>query len=157
VTQTKVSAAYQRAFEMALRGNQLTLFNLNGTDRLLNLERHVDEYVREFRVGGLRTLESSVLQLTLDLWASWEVHIRQSAYKTQHFGAVHAEHRWFTKHEGAPPCALLSNSTLALRNERPGVCPVSYEWRAQEMLGPIRCRTFNLADVGICYRFYLGV
>jgi hypothetical protein len=137
-----------------LRENQVTLFDLAGTEVPLDLQRHVDEYA-DPADDSSELWKSTVIQLSIDLWASWMVHLKKSHYERPYHGAVHVEKRWVEGLGGAPPCVILSNDRLDSADERPSTFPQPFSWKGDSVLGSVECKSFDLEGCGTCFRLYL--
>ena len=144
---------YEHLLEMTLRENQLTLFDLNGKERQLDYQRHVADYVK--RLDGLPKGQkiAVVLQLTLDVWASWEIHIKKSSYSLPHYGGIHIEDSWLKSGRGTPPCIILSNRPLLVQEkETLEELPQQINWKCDQVLGPITIRLLAYTSRGRRYR-----
>jgi hypothetical protein len=148
---------YERVFAQMIRENQVTLFRLDGAESRLDCERHVDSYCDEIADRGTDEWRRAVVQLTVDLWASWEVQMLRSGYSKYHMGAVHVEERWLSGESDSAPCAILMNADIHPPDEwTVERAPISMKWRAAGVLGGICWREFVLSGLGRCFRLYLS-
>lgn len=141
---------YLSWLEGVLRCNALVLFDLDGTQRNLAYERHITDDPEFAELS-----RSTILQLTIDLWASWLMHLRQSTYQEQVWSCVHVEMEWLAGRVGSPPCVMLHSglvdATAGIRVE----VPPGIIWKSAESLGPIQAMRFTLEDAGECLRLIL--
>jgi hypothetical protein len=146
-----ISPVYRSHLSQVLRSNSLLLFDLDGTAMSLNYERHVspDDFDEPVSIADC-------IQLTIDLWLSWEIHLAKSRYERPHFGAVHVEERWMTSLNGAPPCVILANERFWGDDEQGMIFPLVFQWRGERLLGGVVCRELQLEDVGRCFRIMLA-
>jgi hypothetical protein len=147
--------AYRRAVEMMLRENQVTLFAADGSPRSLDLQRHVHNYAATIGDCSADETMRAIIQLSIDLWSSWEVHLVKSEYGHPHYSGVHFEDRWISRRKGAPPCVILSNEDIRAPGEQKTAFPFEFTWASEQVLGEVSCWSFELEDVGVCYRLYL--
>jgi hypothetical protein len=144
--------AYERTLESLLRENALILFGLGGEERTLDCERHIDG-----RHRGVRLSRHTRLQLALDMWASFEVHLLRSNYRSSYWGCVHVELKWLRTGRGAPPCIILKSgpsphfSKSMTVEKTPRV-----EWRGGKVLGQLLVEYLKLEEAGDCIRFRLA-
>lgn len=148
---TARSVRYEVLLASVLRENALTLFDPHGAEQPLDYARHLD---RRLEVDGPISRETH-LQLLMDLWASWEVHLERSNYTLPHLGAVHVEANWISGGVGGPPCVLLMNQAFFSDDEVEIPCPCPVEWKATAALGPLRWTKLEVEGTGTCYRAYL--
>ncbi len=140
---------YDALLASVLRQNALILFDLSGAAKPLDCSRHLDAVQ-----NVARKPRATHLQLVVDLWASWEMHLERSSYSLPHIGAVHIEARWMRWGRGSPPCVLMMNDDFRSKEEVSIPCPVSLEWKAVAALGPLRWTESRVKGVGTCYRAY---
>jgi hypothetical protein len=124
-----------------LRSNALILFNLDGSERHLDFERHLDLEHRTPRVSN--RVEA---RLALDLLASWELHILRSSYKSRYFGAVQLTERWLRHQDGSPPVVILKNVDFRDPSEKPARLSVLATWPRPPLLKALAYTTFTYED-----------
>jgi hypothetical protein len=148
---------YDHLLLLALRRNQVTLFSLQGEDLPLDYERHVaDEIaVEDFVWRSEHERIEYSLQLAIDVWASWEIHIEKSSYSRPHFGGVHVDQRWLDGSGESAPCIVMRNYTFMQPEETPAEAPVHVVWKSEQVLGPLAVFTYTDGDEGSrIWRFY---
>ncbi len=144
------SAQYEPLLASVLEQNALILFDFGGAEVPLDYARHIDAMLGP---SGAVTREIH-LQLLIDLWASWELHLKRSAYSLPHLGAVHVEASWIVSGHGGPPCVLLMNSLFGTEGEVEVPSPLAIQWKAEAVLGALQWTTLDVPEVGTCYRAY---
>lgn len=144
------SPRYDPLLASVLEQNALILFDFGGEELPLDYARHIDTMLRP--LGAIS--RETHLQLLIDLWASWEIHLEQSAYSLPHLGAVHVEASWIVSGRGGPPCVLLMNSLFGSEGEVEVPSPLAIQWKAEAVLGAVQWTRLDVQDVGICYRAY---
>ncbi len=151
--------SYDNLLEMTLRKNQLTLFDLDGKEKRLDYQYHVSEHVRRPKGVSAKMWRVIALQLTVDIWASWEIHLKNSTYSLPHFGGVHVEERWLQYNGNSPPCIILFNQPIFEEGEKPMELPVQINWKCEQTLGPLDIRSFvfNVEGANVrAWRIYLS-
>lgn len=147
---------YKRILRSVLRENQVTLYDLDGRSVSLELSRHVcvPDGVRcdEPRLSQGEDTRRLVLQLSVDLWTSWCVHLTRSAYEREWFSELHLELRWAADGEGAPPAILLSNRSLSVAPRKDAEVPAWLSTSGNGLLGEVEAYAFDLPSVGRCLR-----
>jgi hypothetical protein len=147
---------YNDILNYALRINQITLFSLQGEELPLGYERHVATFSEYFIWRSETERINYSLQLAIDVWASWEIHMKKSNYSLPYFGGVHLEEEWLSGH-GGPPCILMSNESIKQNDEKPNRSPIEIEWKSQKILGPLAIFNSSIPEQEISYwRFYLA-
>ena len=74
---------YDSLLTYVLRVNQLTLFSLEGTDLRLNFERHVADLGADFQWRSELERVQYSLQLAIDVFASWEIHMQSRVTRSR--------------------------------------------------------------------------
>ncbi len=153
---------YCRLLLRTLYNNGIMLFDMKGNDVTLDYERHVFELYDENHVEDLKELKWHFgIQLALDLWACWEVHILKSSYSRTHQGCVHIDESWMERQDNAsPPLVVLRNDNIRCSNELEASFPLNVSFQASNLLGPtIAFRIKYMLPDGNevnAWRFYLS-
>lgn len=119
---------YTALLAMVLRENQPTVFELDGSESHLLLQRHLDDYVRRVSWASGESARQLELQLCIDVWASWEVLLAKSSYSLPYYAGILVDDAWWRSGIGSPPCILLSNSQFEFVVAPLEHSPMAFTW-----------------------------
>ncbi len=148
---------YDHLLAFVLGYNQLTLFGLDGSDKTLDRATHAADHFDEYFVWGSEQERFEyTLQLTIDVWASWEIHLRKSSYALPYFGCVEVQDAWLAHTSNTPPCIIMANQLWVGTDETPALSPFPFAWKSEHVLGPVvMMRSPGDEEGGPSWRLYL--
>ena len=126
---------YESLLAMTLRDNQLTLFQLDGSECRVSLQRHLNDYINRVSWGSSEEMRQLEVQLCIDVWTSWLIHLAKSEYHLPYYSGVTISEAWWTTGTGSPPCILLSNEDFEFVVETVDVLPIVFEWHGRTVEG----------------------
>lgn len=155
-----METSYDKLLRAVLAENRIRLFDLKGKDLPLDYQRHVLDSSNDPAWRSTKQRQLWTIQLALDVWADWEIHIRKSSYKRAYFGGVHVEDLWIQRDgRGSSPCVLMMNQDIRIPGERLTTFPLAFQFKSQDILGPVTVYATEFRSEGRlvkAWRFYLG-
>ena len=143
-------SATGRLVATVLQENQLQLFDADGSDRHLDMNRHLDTYVP----GRSQRARTALLQATVDLLGSWVLHLTKSSYQRPWFAGVILSPRWFLDGTAEPPAVLLRNDPTPSGKLHKLDMDLGFVWRYEQSLGGISL--YRLGDEDNWY-YWIGL